>query len=101
MCIAIPVRVVESGEFSALCEGRNGLVRVNVMLVGEQPEGTWLLNFLGSAREVVSEQQARQIDQALDGLAAIMQGEAEIDVDRYFPDIHASWSALAAEGDAQ
>ena len=64
MCIGIPVRVVESGEFISLCEGRYGRERVNMMLVGQQPEGTWLLNFLGSAREVISERDAIYINKA-------------------------------------
>jgi hydrogenase expression/formation protein HypC len=87
MCIGTPVQVVESGEFSALCQGRNGRERVNTMLIGQQPEGTWLLNFLGFAREVISEQDAVHINKALDGIAAIMRGESDVDVDSYFPDM--------------
>ncbi len=85
MCVGVPVQVIESGEFMALCRGRNGEEQVNMMLIGSQPVGVWLLNFLGSAREVISEQDAINIDKALDGLAAIMQGETDINVDDYFP----------------
>ena len=67
------------------CRGRNGEEQVNMMLTGPQPEGTWVLNFLGSAREVISAGDAAKIDQALDGLQAIMQGEQDIDIDSYFP----------------
>lgn len=49
MCIGTPVQIIESGEFSALCRGRNGSERVNMMLIGQQPEGT-AAHFLGSAR---------------------------------------------------
>ena len=56
-----------------------------MMLIGPQPVGTWVLNFLGSARDVISEQDADNINQALDGLTAIMQGDIDIDVDSYFP----------------
>ena len=69
----------------ATCRGRNGEEQVNMMLVGEQPEGTWLLNFLGSAREVLTENDAKNIDQALDGLAAIMSGDNHVNIDTYFP----------------
>ncbi len=69
----------------ALCRGRNGEEQVNMMLVGPQPEGTWVLNFLGSAREVLTEDDARNIDKALDGLTAIMSGESDINIDAYFP----------------
>lgn len=85
MCIGVPVQIVETGELMALCRGRNGEERVNMMLIGSQSEGTWVLNFLGSAREVLSEEDAVNINKALDGLTAIMQGETNIDVDSYFP----------------
>ena len=85
MCIGVPVQIIETGEFMALCRGRNGEERVNMMLIGSQPEGTWVLNFLGSAREVLSEENAGNINKALDCLTAIMQGETDINVDSYFP----------------
>ncbi|OEJ65336.1 hypothetical protein BEN30_14555 [Magnetovibrio blakemorei] len=87
MCVGVPLKIVEAGDFVARGEGRNGIEDVNLMLIGSQPVGTWVLNFLGSAREVISEQDAAQINSALDGLTAIMNGEETIDVDRYFPDI--------------
>lgn len=85
MCIAIPMQVIRGGPVTALCRGRNGDEEINVLLVGEQPVGAWVLNFLGWAREVISETQAREIDLALDGLQEIMNGAASIDVDAHFP----------------
>ncbi len=85
MCIALPMQVIRAGELTALCRGRNGDEEVNMLLVGLQPEGTWVLKFLGWAREVLSEQQAREIDLALDGLQEIMDGAEAIDVDHHFP----------------
>jgi len=87
MCVGIPVQVLESGEFVATCQGRNGKEQVNMMLIGAQPVGTWVLNFLGSAREILTETDAENINKALDGLSAIMSGEKDIDVDYYFPDM--------------
>ncbi len=86
MCIGIPVQVIEAGEFTSLCNGRNGAVRVNMMLTGPQPVGTWLVTFLGSAREIISVQEAANLNKALDGMQQIMSGN-EIDVEYYFPDI--------------
>ncbi len=86
MCVGIPVKVIRAGEFTAHCEGRNGEENVNMMLIGPQAEGTWVLNFLGSAREVLSEQEAMQINKALDGLSAIMSGQ-DVEVKDYFPDL--------------
>lgn len=85
MCVGVPVQIIQSNDFMARCHGRNGEEQVNMMLLGPQPEGTWVLNFLGSAREVLSEEDALNINKALDGLTAIMQGENSIDVDHYFP----------------
>ena len=85
MCIGIPAQVIESGEFSALCRTRNGKERISTVLIGPQPQGAWLLCFLGAAREVICETDARHIDKALDGLSAIMGGAEDIDIDAYFP----------------
>lgn len=85
MCIGIPVQIIEEGAFMARCLGRNGEEMVNMMLIGQQSQGTWVLNFLGSAREVLSEQDASNINRALDGLSAVMAGESDIDIDHYFP----------------
>jgi hydrogenase expression/formation protein HypC len=87
MCVGIPALVLDDGDLVTRCRTRNGEEQINLMLTGPQPAGTWLLTFLGSAREVITEQDARHIDQALDGLSAIMSGEEEIDVDHYFPDM--------------
>jgi hydrogenase expression/formation protein HypC len=87
MCIGIPVQVVESGEFVSLCRGRNGDEQVNMLITGPQPEGTWVLNFLGSAREVLTAEDAEKINSALDALEAVMSGDPDVDVDQYFPDL--------------
>lgn len=71
----------------SLCKGRNGEELVNMMLIGSQPVGTWVVSFLGSAREVISEQEAINLNKALDGMLELMTGN-EIDVDHYFPDMN-------------
>ncbi|VAX11823.1 hypothetical protein MNBD_GAMMA26-141 [hydrothermal vent metagenome] len=85
MCVGIPVLVVKPGELMATCRGRNGEEQINMMLIGPQPKGTWVLSFLGSAREVLTAEDAHNIDKALDGLTAIMSGETNINIDEYFP----------------
>ena len=69
MCIGIPMQVVESNDFVARCEGRGETADLNMLLVGPQEPGTWVLNFLGSAREVLTEDEARQIGAAAQTLA--------------------------------
>ncbi len=90
MCISTPIQVIESGEGMARCRGRNCEEWVNMMLIGPQPVGTWVLSFLGWAREVISAEDAADINRALDGLSAIMRGADEIDVDHYFPGLGSS-----------
>lgn len=86
MCVGIPMRVVEGGGLFAWCEGRTGRKQINMMLVGPQPAGAWVLAFLDSAREVLDEEAARRIDDALDAVDAVLRGEVP-DVDALFPDL--------------
>ena len=90
MCVGVPALILESGEFMSRCRTRNGVKMINMMLIGSQPEGTWVLAFLGSAREVITADDADKINKALDGLSAIMSGDSEVDFDRYFPDMKAA-----------
>lgn len=85
MCIATPVQIIESHAVMSVGRGRNGDEGVNMLLVGQQPVGAWVLAFLGWAREVITEQQAKEIDLALDGLQQIMDGADAIDVAHHFP----------------
>jgi hydrogenase expression/formation protein HypC len=87
MCIGVAVKIIEQQGFHALCEGRNGEELVNMMLIGPQPVGTWVVNFLGSARDVISEEDAINANKALDALEAVMNGETDIDMKHYFPDL--------------
>lgn len=87
MCIAIPMMIIEQREFTALCRGRNGEAVVETLLIGAQPQGTWILNFLGSAREVISAEEARRIDDALELMRTLMLGQSAVDVDTAFADL--------------
>jgi hydrogenase expression/formation protein HypC len=79
MCIGVPMQVIEPRGESALCIYRDQESLIDMMLVGPQPIGTWLLVFLDTAREVLSEQKARQIADALEALHLAMQGDSQID----------------------
>lgn len=79
------MQVIEGDGCTALCHGRNGEERLTMLMVGEQAPGTWVLGFLGWAREVISAEDAHHIDLALDGLSAIMGGAESIDLARHFP----------------
>jgi hydrogenase expression/formation protein HypC len=69
------MRVVESQPGFALCEVDGELRRIDTLLVGEPPVGAWLLTFLDTAREVLREEHAIQIRDALQALQQVMRGD--------------------------
>ena len=79
MCLGLPMQVLEMVEGYALCEAGGEVRRIDTLLVGDQQPGTWLLTFLDTAREVLSEDKAQQIREALQALELAMQGEAGVD----------------------
>lgn len=85
MCVGIPMQVISCDGLTALCSGRGGERRLDLSLVGAQAPGTWLLSFLDAAREVIDAEAAQQINAALDGLEAAMNGET--DLTRFFADL--------------
>lgn len=85
MCLGIPMQVVEVDGVFAWCEGRDRRERLNILLLGETSPGDWVYAVLGQAREKLTAQQATEINLALDGVAAAMQGYTNLDA--YFPDL--------------
>ena len=53
MCLALPMKVIRMEGTTALCEGRNGVERLDTLLTGPLQDGQWVLAFLGAAREVI------------------------------------------------
>ena len=85
MCIGIPLQITAVDADGTTWCLRDGVrTAVDTSLVGSQPIGTWLLVFLDSAREVLDEQRAHDISQALGGLAAAIAGE---DFEHFFRDL--------------
>ena len=84
MCLGIPMQVVEVEGPFAWCEGRGRRERLNTILLEEVSPGDWVYAVLGQAREKMTAQHAAEINLALDGLAAALQGETVLDA--YFPD---------------
>ena len=79
MCLGTPMQVVEMRGSHALCEVNDRQEVVDMMLLGDQPKGTWILNFLGAAREVMTAEDAEQTILAHNAVSNIMQGEEQID----------------------
>lgn len=87
MCVGIPVQVLRSEDSRALCRDRDGgEVWIDLLLVGPQPAGTWLMTFLGTAREVVDAAAAQQSLAALAALDALLAGGSP-DLDAAFADL--------------
>jgi hydrogenase assembly chaperone HypC/HupF len=83
MCIGIPMQVAEVDGAFAWCKGRGRRERLNTMLLEELSPGDWVFATLGQAREILTPQRADEINLALNGLAAALQGETNLD--SYFP----------------
>jgi hydrogenase expression/formation protein HypC len=84
MCIGVPMQVIECGPIWAWCDDGSERVRIDMRLVGQQPAGTWVLAFLGTARETMGETQALRVRDALTALGLAQQGQS---VDHLFADL--------------
>lgn len=87
MCIGIPVRIIRRTGLRAHCEDRHGRpVELDLMLVGPQAPGVWVMSFKGSARELMDAEAAARVGAALDALQALAEGDAA-EVDLAFADL--------------
>ncbi|HEY0329117.1 MAG TPA: HypC/HybG/HupF family hydrogenase formation chaperone [Rhodopseudomonas sp.] len=84
MCVGLPMTVLSSDNGSALCERRGEQRRVSTLLIGEVAVGDRVLVFIDNAMRLLDAEEARLIDDALDGLAAAMQGR---DFEHLFADL--------------
>jgi len=85
MCIGTPMKIVACEHGMAVAQGRGQTERLNLLMVGELPPGTWVLAFQGSALRVISAEEAAQTNAALDALAAVLAGGN--DTDAHFRDL--------------
>jgi hydrogenase expression/formation protein HypC len=96
MCLSIPMQVVawegESGDLAIVereqREGDEVRIRrehVNMMLIGPQPVGTWILASLGLAKEVIDDDQRALIEDALAALSASL--DDDYDPSQHFADL--------------
>lgn len=74
MCVGLPMTVVSSEASSALCVRRGEHRSVSTVLVGDVAPGEHLLVFIDSAVRKLDAEEARLIDDALDGVAAALEG---------------------------
>jgi len=86
------MRVVEwddpDGDFAWVERGEGESLRrerVNMMLLGAQPVGTWILASLGLAKETVDDESRALIEDALAALDESLHGD--YDATRHFADL--------------
>lgn len=85
MCLSIPMQVVEwqTDDGSVATVERHGRrERLNMLLLGPQPVGTWVLASLGFAKEVVDPDALVLIEDALAELAASLDDVSRAAADR-------------------
>ena len=87
MCIGVPMRIesVDGLVAVAASEAADGAVErqtLDMLIVGPQPPGTWVLAFHGAARRVLDELEARQILDALAALAIALDTSGNQDAPR-------------------
>ena len=99
MCIGIPMQIVGAGEPRPWCEGRGRRQQLDIMLIGDQPAGTWVLAFQGSAMRVMTADEAAKTNDALDALEAVLAGAANLDA--YFTDLVDRDRAIASQTGGQ
>ncbi len=66
------MQIKEAGVGVAVCEGMGIVRKVDTLLIGDQPPGTWVLVFLNSAREILSEDHAMKIANAVRAVDSVM-----------------------------
>ncbi len=95
MCLSVPmqVRALEAGGDIAVVARGERHERVNMLLVGPQPVGTWVLVALGFAKEVVGEGELELIEEALAALAATLDGDYRAEA--YFADLERGRASAA------
>jgi len=83
MCIGVPMQLVSREGLLARCVTPSSAVTadetVDLSLVGECEPGTWLLVFLGAAREVLDEATALHMLDALSALQRVAAGDNSFD----------------------
>jgi hydrogenase assembly chaperone HypC/HupF len=85
MCIGTPLQVIEPDGSFAWCEADGQRERLDMMLIGDQPVGTWVLGFHGAARQVLTDQEASHSRAGRRALAAVLSGDGR--VDEFFADL--------------
>jgi hydrogenase expression/formation protein HypC len=75
MCVGLPMTVISTDGVTALCERRGEHRSVSMVLLGDVAPGDQVLVFIDAAVRKLDADEARHIDDALEGLAAAIEGK--------------------------
>jgi hydrogenase expression/formation protein HypC len=85
MCIGRPMKVYITNGFDlAACDDRCVRTQVDISLTPDVQVGQWVLVFLGASRQVLSDEKAAEICDALAALEAATEGA---NLDHFFADL--------------
>ena len=74
MCIGIPMQVIGVDGILGIATDGRASHKIDLSLTGPVEPGTWVLTFLGAARDVMTEDEARKASAAVGALQDIMSG---------------------------
>lgn len=74
MCVGVPMQITAIDGIAATTTNGQHVEVIDLSLTPDAQVGDWLLTFLGTAREVITEDEAHKISAALNGLKSLMQG---------------------------
>ena len=102
MCVGVPMQIIAVDGIAGRATDGTTEELIDLSLTGPLEPGTWVLTFLGAAREVIDADEARLIAAALDGLRDVMAGgtggDAFADIDARGPQLPPHLLAAQAAG---
>jgi hydrogenase expression/formation protein HypC len=75
MCLGIPMIIEATDGITATCLGRGEQRTVSLLVVGEQPVGTWVLVHIDTAVRALDPAEVPLLNDALDALEAVNRGD--------------------------
>lgn len=105
MCVGVPMQILAVEGIAARATDGAAEEVIDLSLTGPLEPGTWVLSFLGAAREVIDAVEAQKIASALAGLRSLMGGgalgDAFADLEARGPQLPPHLQAALENGDKQ
>ena len=91
MCIALPMKVLESGPMMVVCERSGRRLEVDCSMIDQPAVGAWLLVFQNRALREIEEAEAGEIEAALGATARVMSCLSRSLISCRMPSIVTCW----------